>query len=209
MDPELDFVAPVRTNNRRRAPIDPSLVSDDWEPSDPFYCISFDPGGTTGWAVFGIWPQAMHDPRQKILDNMVFWSAGQFSGTEAEITDQIMSLIEAWPDETSLLSEDFILRHFSMSRDLLSPVRINARIEDRLYVVYRGTRCLNYQSPSLALGTITDDRLKAWGFWNQLKGQEHARAAVKHNITWLRRLKEKYMAEIAMEASGQIGDAGA
>jgi hypothetical protein len=42
--------------------------------------------------------------------------------------------------------------------------------------------------PSLAMSTVPDDRQKRWGFW--VPGKEHARDAVKHNITFLKRRKE-------------------
>lgn len=201
MDPELDFVAPVRIATRRNAPIAlTDLATEGFEPPEPFYVITFDPGGTTGWSVFGVWPEAMHDPRARILDHLAFWSAGQFTGTEASMVDQMMGLIEAWPEEARILAEDFVLQQFSMARDLLAPVRINARLEDRLHVATVGSRTVTYQMPSLAMRTITDEMLKSWGFWNPLKGQQHARDAVKHAITWLRRLKEQFIKEDRAEA---------
>jgi hypothetical protein len=45
------------------------------------------------------------------------------------------------------------------------------------------------QSASLAMTTVTDDRQKEWGFW--LPGKPHARDAVKHNLTFLWRQKER------------------
>lgn len=201
MDPELDYVAPVRIATRRCAPIAlTDVVAEGFEAPEPFYAITFDNGGTSGWSLFGVWPEAMHDPRTRILDSIAFWSAGQFTGTEGQQVDQMMGLIEAWPDETRILCEDFILQQFSMARDLLAPVRINARLEDRLYVVSGGERYITYQQPSLAMRTITDEMLKTWGFWNVLKGQQHARDAVKHNITWLRRLKQQFIDEDRAEA---------
>lgn len=201
MDPEVDFAAPVRPGSRKRAPLEPDDITESWEDPGPFYSIVFDAGSSaTGWSVFGVWPEAMHDPTMKILDHLAFWSAGEFTGSEAQITDQCQALIAAWPEEAWLMSEDFILQKFTMARDLLSPVRLNARLEDRIYVAYNGRRTLHYQANHIAFRTVTDERLKVWGFWNILSGQKDARQSVQHNITWLRRLKERFMKEIAAEA---------
>lgn len=195
MESELEFVAPVRIATRSKAPIAPDDVEmEETEEPEPFYSLAFDPGGTTGWSVFGIWPEAMRDPALKLLGHVAFWSAGQFTGGESEQVDQMMSLVQAWPDEAEITSEDFILQQFSMARDLLAPVRMNAKFEDRLYVAGQVHR-LSYQMPSMALRSVSDERLKAWGFWNPLKGQQHARDAVKHNITRLRRLKDQFLKE--------------
>jgi hypothetical protein len=188
MDPELDFVAPVYL--ARKAPVTPEMVG-ELEPGR-VTSIAFDPGGTTGWSVFSVWQEAMRHSSARILSNIAFWSAGQFTGTEGFQIDSMMSLVEAWDDDAILTSEDFILQQFSMARDLLAPVRINAKFEDRLYVAGQLDR-LAYQMPSLALRSVTDERLKVWGFWNPLQGQVHARDSVRHNITRLRRLKEQWM----------------
>lgn len=187
---ELSWVAPVRISTRRAAPVTPE---DMGEPTDdPFYTsIWFDQGGTTGWSVFGIWPEAMYRKDLKILAHVAAWSAGEFTGNEAQMTDQMMALVEAWGDDAKVGYEDFILQKFLMSRDLLSPVRMSARFEDRMYMAARDHQIQKPQLASLAMRTVTDERLKAWGFW--LPGQDHARDAVRHNITWLRRIKESYV----------------
>lgn len=198
MESELDFVAPVRIATRRKAPIAPDDI--EWESGEPepFYVLAFDPGGTTGWAVFGIWPEAMSDPAQPILGNVAFWSAGQFTGPEDDQVDQMISLVEAWPEESDIAVEDFILRQFTMARDLLAPVRVTAAFKYALR-----PRTFTRQQPSLAMRSVTDDRLKAWGFWAPLKGQEHARDAVKHAITRLRLLKEQFVKEAARKETGE------
>lgn len=186
---ELDnWVAPVRLAPKRRgAPVTPEMMGQDY--SDPAKTIIwFDQGGTTGWAVFNIWPQALELPTYKILSNISAWSAGEFSGSEAEITDQMMDLVYAWEETAYVGLEDFILRTFSMGRELLSPVRIGARFEDRMYREGRTAQLVPAQSSSLALVKVNDDRLKRWGFW--LPGQEHARDAIRHAITYAVRLKD-------------------
>lgn len=179
----------MRIATKRSAPITPA---DMGEPDDdPFFTsIWFDQGGTTGWSVFGIWPEAMYKPDLKILAHVAAWSAGEFTGTEKQMVDQMMALVYAWSDHTAVGWEDFILQKFLMSRDLLAPVRVAARFEDRMECANREYQLRKPQLASLAMTTVTDERLKAWGFWNSLPGQPHARDAVRHNITWLRRVKE-------------------
>lgn len=179
--------------------------------------IWFDPGGTTGWAVFSIHPEALEDPQVKILENINRWSAGQFSGPENQQIAAALGLCEAWED-AAVGAEDFILRTFKMSRDLLAPVRVTAGIEYGLWVGAAGStfdrvetrpdeyggrervritkagRSLWKQQPSLAKSSATDERLKAWGFAAVLKGRPHATDAVRHCLTFLRRAKENAVA---------------
>jgi len=201
-------VAPVRIATRRAAPVTPA---DMGEPTDdPFFTsIWYDPGSTCGWSVFGIWPEAMYRKDLRILANLASWSAGEFTGTEAQVVDQMMALVLAWGDNTKVGWEDFILQKFLMSRDLLAPVRVFSRFEDRMYIAGRTLQIQTPQSASLAMRTVTDERLKAWGFWNPLKGQEHARDAVRHNITWLRRIKETYVDHGLPRAESTDADASA
>lgn len=197
MDSELDFVAPVRIATRRKAPIALGDVEFETGEPEPFYVLAFDPGGTTGWAVFGVWPEAMSDPAQKLLDSVAFWSAGQFTGDEDDQVDHMIALVEAWPEEGDIVVEDFILRQFTMARDLLAPVRVTAAFKYALR-----PRTFTRQQPSLAMRSVTDERLKAWGFWTPLKGQEHARDAVKHAVTRLRLLKDQFVKEEARRETG-------
>lgn len=152
-----------------------------------YQVVPYDPGGVTGWAVFQVHDIAMRDPGYKILENIAYWTAGQFSGEENSQVDEMVELAEQW-DEATLVVESFILRQFSMDPALLSPVRISAAFDWAVR-----PRRVMYQAPSLAMTSVTDDRLRDWGFWNPLIGQEHARAAVKHGITWLRAEKNRRM----------------
>jgi len=196
MDELESWVAPVRPSIRRAAPVNPESMGFDF--ADPCTTIIwFDQGGTTGWTVFNIWPEALTEPDVKILANIASWSAGEFTGSEAEMTDAMMDLIDAWSENALVGYEDFILRTFSMGRELLSPVRLGARLEDRMYREQRMSQLQKPQQASLALKKVTDERLKRWGFWDLLKGQEHARDAVRHAITFASRLKEINLKEAA------------
>ncbi len=160
--------------------VDPCDVDDGWHDPEAYQVISLDPGGTTGWAIFSVHPEAMTgDPDIPIMANIEWWTAGQFTGRQDDQVDQIVAMVRSWPG-ARLVTEDFKVRQLNAE---LSPVEINA-------MVLRETRPRYWvkQMPSLAMDTVTDERQKLWGFW--IPGQEHARDAVKHNITFLKRRKE-------------------
>jgi len=160
-------------------------------PSDVYTTIWFDQGGSTGWAVVSVWAEAVSLPDYSILRNIVAWSAGEFIGSEASQVDNMMDLVGAWEENVDSVGlEDFILRTFSMGRELLSPVRIGARFEDRMYNLGLLSLMAPCQQSELALSTVTDERLKLWGFWPPLSGQEHARDALRHCLTYLKRIRK-------------------
>lgn len=153
------------------------------DPENSYSVVGFDPGGRTGWAVISVHPEAMTDPDCRVMDNIEMWSAGEFFGPRLSQLDQMIDLCNAWPS-ARLVCEDFILRRLSPERELLEPVRLAAQLEAGVRPRY-----VILQQPALALTTITDERLRAMGFW--LPGQEHARDATKHVLTWLKRTKER------------------
>lgn len=165
--------------------------------------IAIDPGGTTGWAVWEVHPEALFDPEVSILQNVNFWTHGQtdcgstkgnlgksshagISTTgEAAGVAELVGLCRSWPG-SAVVIEDFIIRRMDQGRDFLSPVRITAAISqwlwqmDRIYFV---------QQPAFAKTTATDARLKAWGIYARSGGMQHARDADRHAITFLRQCK--------------------
>lgn len=186
MPSELEeWVTPVKAF--RVAPVTPASMGEN--PRDPFYTsIWFDQGGTTGWSVFCVWAEAMRDPNLRVMAHIGSWSAGQFTGSETSQVDQMMGLVEAWSDAAIVGLEDFVLMKLG-GRELLSPVRIAAAFEDRMYCAGRRGQLASPQTASLAKGRVTDDRLKLWGLWPRVIGQDHARDAIRHNLTWLSRIK--------------------
>lgn len=145
-----------------------------------YQVLAYDGGGTTGWCVLGIHEIAMYSPEYKILDNLAFWSAGEFAGPEARVIEEAAELAEVW-DEAEVVAESFHVRQ--MGADL-SPVRVHAVVG---YVIR--PRELHWQQPSLAMTTITDQRLKDMGLYPPLAGKPHARDATRHALTWARRRK--------------------
>ncbi len=180
-------VKPVLSNRKNRHAEEPCLLET---------VLAVDPGGTTGWAVFAFDPKVFVQPETKILENIAFWSCGQFSGRENDQVDGLIGIAEAWPD-ASVVVEDFLLRQFNMGRELLAPVRITAAFSYALRSTgtegsRRGRgegRKFYLQQPALAKSTITDARLRASGFYSPTIGTEHARDAVRHALTYARRKK--------------------
>jgi hypothetical protein len=120
------------------------------------------------------------DPEIAVMSNIEWWTAGEFSGKQEDQVDQILALIEEWPS-ARLVTERFRVRKIQA---LLDPAEINAvlrwAVRPRYFVE---------QNPDMAMSTVTDERQKAWGLW--IPGKEHARDAVKHAVTFLKRRKEQ------------------
>lgn len=174
-------MVPAAVNEEYISPEQAAGVWADDDPESGYQVLALDPGGTSGWAVFQVHPEAMGgDPDVRVFDNILWWTAGQFTGNQDAQIDQIMELAGSWPN-AKLVTEDFKLRQATA---YLDPVEINA--------VLRWASRPRYwvkQSASLAMSTVTDERQKEWGFW--IPGKEHARDGVKHAITFLRRKKEQ------------------
>lgn len=159
---------------------------------DLYTTVSFDPGGTTGWFTIAVHSLAITSKDYKILDNVVTWSAGEFTGSRLSQVRQMLELVDAWPG-AKIVVEQFILRQMNMDPMLLEPVAVTAAfqfgLEDRRKR-RDPERPIIFQQPSLAMTTITDDRLRAIGYYERLSGLPHARDAARHGLTWLRRAKQ-------------------
>lgn len=162
------------------------------DPENSYQVIAFDPGGTTGWAMMAVHPEAMSgDPDIHIFGpygNLQFWTAGEFTGLQDNQIDEAMELIEVYPG-ARLVTESFRVRQLNA---LLDPAEINAVLRNRARPRY-----FVEQTPALAM-SVTDDRLKAMGFW--LPGKQHARDALRHAIIFLRRQKERAVREAERRA---------
>lgn len=154
--------------------------------------IAIDPGGTTGWSVMMVHPDALAVDDVSILANIEHWSHGQLYGDADSQVKQIMELIECWPD-AAVVVEDFILRTYRKDRDLLSPVVISAKLEFGLKfwpgLGGQRSRIPMFKQPTSVLASITDDRLREWGFYDAEGGMEHARDADRHALYFFRGCK--------------------
>jgi hypothetical protein len=131
--------------------------------------VAVDPGVTTGVVCLDLpfeWRRSdLYDLFRSVRSSKLVTEM-ELHGSESGQIDSIIGLI--YPSEDaenvakSVIVEDFILRLRTQGRDLLAPVRIAARLDDRLYSLGFGGQ-ITYQSPSDAKSIVTDLRLKDWG----------------------------------------------
>ncbi len=165
------------------------------------WVVGFDPGVTTGWAVFRL-PMArlrVHGFVESVRpEHGSGWAAGEFGGggldgdgSEFATVGAMLGLVretyelvdEEYGDQVMVVTEDFILRRLGMDRSLLSPVRLNAVLEWEFRK--RGAMRLWKQAASDAKTTVTDGRLLRWGLY--LPGSPHRRDAMRHAILLARK----------------------
>jgi hypothetical protein len=167
--------------------------------------IALDPGGTTGWSLITVHPEALIEPNADLFENIFMHQHGQVDcgshrgnlanslhdgiSTEGEFSGiyDIMELIRAWPS-AAVVIEDFQLRQMRMDRDLLSPVRITSAIGMGMWL---DGRDYHIQQPADAKNTCSDQRLKEWRMYDNVGGLRHARDADRHAILFLRKAKMK------------------
>lgn len=155
--------------------------------------VAIDPGETTGWSLIVVDPICLVDPSEKVLANILQHQHGQvdeYRGNghipnegESMMCTDLAGLLDSWPD-AAVIIEDFILMQKRKDRSLLSPVRITAKLELRLW---ENGRTYFRQQPGDAKNTCTDERLRAWGMYETEGALEHARDADRHAILFLRR----------------------
>lgn len=160
----------------------------------PDWCtvVALDPGGTTGWSVLSVYPDALSDPDVSVLKSITHHAHGQVGGNENDQAVALGELIAAWPG-CALVLESFTLRKFTKGAELLAPVRVISKMELIVHMRLCGvdhSPHMWYQEPSLAKRTATDDRLKDWGLYQREGGEGHARDADRHAITFLRRASQ-------------------
>lgn len=174
------------------------------------YCtlLGVDPGGTTGWSLISVLPEAL-DPRWpeiRVAENTVSWTHGQIdcgskkgnlgnslhkgisTAGENRGLSELIGLERNWPT-CAVVIEDFILDpgRFNTGRDLLSPVRLTSALGFDLWLQ---KRVYFTQSASMAKTAISDERLKLWGYYTSVGGLGHARDADRHVLTFLRRCQQ-------------------
>lgn len=190
-------------------PVEDAVVLE--EPEHPVV-VSIDPGVATGWSVIQVHRDSL-DPKLgdghmsgdcPILDNILHSAYGTFvsGGTdegECHVANLIMDLVWEWPFAVVVL-EDFVLRMLSQDRDLLSPVRMNARVEQLMSLA--GREWIK-TSPSTAKRSVPDERLQRWGF--PLSQIAHENDARRHGVHLLK--NAKFDPEFAYQLWKPIWDA--
>jgi hypothetical protein len=167
-------------------PLDVAQGLESEDPEESFQVLAFDPGGTTGWSLLAVHPEAMGgDPEVHVIGkhgNVLWWTAGQITGRRNSQVDEMLSICMAFPS-ARIVSESFRARGANV---ILLSAEINAILS---YQLERQQREVVTQTPAEAMQFCTDDRQKAWGFW--IPGQEHARDATKHGLLYLAREKAR------------------
>jgi len=123
------------------------------------------------------------------------WEYGEITGDEH---DQVMEIARIavvtqsmdYQVGPALVVEDFTIQINNPTTDpeLLSPVRIAANLDFLSYLGRMGDARVVLQNRAIAMSTMTDDRLRAMGYY--VAGSDHIRAATRHAITALRRARQ-------------------
>lgn len=170
--------------------------------------IAFDPGGTTGYCVMGVQPEAL-TATDSLHENLKHIEYGQIDcGTKHGQTGagmnrghdglnmpgeyagivQMMNLREDFK-ESPIVIEDFVLdvHKANRGRDLLTPVRIISGFSMLLQYSFGSEQLerIFIQNRSLAKTTCTDERLRNWGLYDSSSGA-HSRDATRHALYFLR-----------------------
>lgn len=167
-----------------------------------YHLISFDPGGTTGWAHFVLSYRAFSRPEHKVLAHLISWDCGEFTGDEKQQLGLAVGLITRnirggeFRPRMDVVGEHFDLTQLVGGSELLSPVRINAVLDWEC-----GKLGLRYQEQGRQLRTNkTPERVLTMGFysplnrggrWTKTGRGKDAFAAMQHGIVWLQRLKRE------------------
>jgi hypothetical protein len=154
--------------------------------------VAVDPGGTTGICSLRVLAGDLAS-----IDARTFYGGIEIIGYRqvpengapvTEVLHEIGQMFLSRNGRFPLVIESFSLRKMSRDRDLLSPVRVGERIAERVGPAADGMNvALAWQTPSEALGTVTDDRLRRWGLYR--RGSPHARDALRHAVHLLRRAR--------------------
>lgn len=125
-------------------------------------------------------------PHRTDLIGIMDWQAAEMLISTLEVCGGMGNRRSAGavPHVTDVVVEDFVLRRRTMTRDLLSPVRITAAIYV-LLAQHQWPMRVHLQSAS-DKSVINDERLRALGLW--VPGSTHARDAYRHLALHLRKL---------------------
>jgi len=168
--------------------------------ANEYHLVTFDPGGTIGWAHLVFDLKAFSRPEHKALAWLRRWDCGEFTGSEHEQLADAGRLIHRAhfgkpfnAARTDIVAEDFELTQMIGGKNLLSPVRVNAVLD---WQCARQGLTLQYQRRSMRTN-ITPARLQLFGFdppagkhWSKAGAFKDAFAAMQHAVVWVRRQKE-------------------
>lgn len=112
---------------------------------------------------------------------------GQITGSEDEQAFEVMCIAAEY-QRSAMGIETFSPRKFSRDLTMYSPMRIRSKIEFGLWYE-EVDRIVFKQSSSDAMTHLTNDRQRRHDLW--IVGQEHARDAVKHCVTFFATAHDK------------------
>lgn len=143
----------------------------------PSRVLCLDPGETTGWCLFdrgelvdfGQIRTVIKVTMGKKEDKFVAW------GTLEKLFQDT--------HPTHIVCENYRVYAHKLERHSNSEIHTVRLIGGIDYLAHKLEIPLVYQMASQAKGFVTDDRLKAWDFWQP--GMRHARDAIRHGIYWL------------------------
>lgn len=142
-----------------------------------------DPGTTTGIA----WtPRPCHEKHLHKRLNVVEIKGMDDIDTASRVVERLRE-VQYEHGLEDVVWEDFILMYMNRDRRLLSPVRVTAA--GMALCAERGLHVVHHLQPSSSMSVVTDDRLRDLQLWTP--GMEHARAATKHLVVRLRKLRER------------------
>lgn len=144
-----------------------------------------DPGVTSGIACTWFDPKALIEGKP-IPRVVLATTVGYLHGPENKQAHDFITIAEQLNRTPGLAigSENFRVAQFNSSEEFLSPVRIRSKLD---FYYWRGGQVLWDQSPSEAKTSITDERLTLWNMY--VPGPDHIRDALRHNLLWLRKLR--------------------
>ena len=155
--------------------------------------FTVDPGVETGWC-WCLVPN-VRDPKDEMPEALDkgWLHTGQMLGDENLQAMRLSSLCRRSaafarrashePITTWMVCESFQLRERTSDPSLLSPVRIQSKLELLLHMKRIRVDDYTTQQPSQK-SVITDERLRRWGLW--LPGKPHACDAMRHAAIRLR-----------------------
>jgi hypothetical protein len=150
--------------------------------NNTIYLMGVDPGFTSGVTIIGVPYLSMYgnSPYRRNYFEM-FEVAGSYTSQALEITDATR---EFYP--LALVVESFYPAKPITSEEYLSPLRVGERIAfcvETKYII----NPMFWQTPSMAMETAPDTRLKAWGLYKP--GADHMKDSTRHVVTFLRRAR--------------------
>jgi hypothetical protein len=155
-----------------------------------------DPGTVSGVAVVWFDPWAVFEGKttaKTVLAYSEMFLSGPENGPNGQI-NRYLRLLRTLNQTPGLASgcESFTMRQLNQDWEFLAPVRIRAGLEARMSMAPARKESetgitLFTQSPSDALTTFTNDRLKAQRMYTP--GPDHINDAKRHCLLWIRKLR--------------------